>query len=182
MKIRLTSSCDKDLSYKIYGVVGGKRKLACKGKFLRETETAFCAECDGLIVRIKCRSIFISFLAALYIGVANLFNLIFYRPRLAGSAVSVYLSLYPFDEIKIGDLSRAEIIEINYNKPPLFREVNHRDKTVLTEYLTCRTHPYLKELSSRKAANGILYALSAVFWLAIIGTVCFLIAVYVVRG
>lgn len=176
MKIEFIASYNKILKYKIYDINGEKRKLVCKGKFLQNEEKVISVKGKELIVRIKRHNFFIAFLAGVYVGLANFFNFLIYRPRLIGAGMAKYLSLYPYEEIRIKDTTKSNDMEICYNPSPIFHRVDHRDKTVVYEYLTCKTHPYSEEFSARKITNRILYAFVWVFWLAVIESICQLIA------
>lgn len=181
MNIKFIASFNKNLKYKIYAINGKKRNLICKGEFLQSAEKEISVKGKELIVRIKRNNFFIAFWAAFYVGLANFFNFLIYRPRLIGAGMVKYLSLYPYEEIRIKDTSKSNDMEIYYNPSPIFHHVDHRDKTVISEYLTCKTHPYSEEFSARKITNRILYAFVWVLWIAIIELICQLIAFYVVK-
>lgn len=182
MKIFIHSFSKEKLAYKIYGFDGGKRKILRKGRFTGNFSTDISVSGKELIVRIARRNFFVAFWAALYVGIANFGNLLIYKPRMIGVGLSKYLSLYPFEELRVTDIGRSEVMEIVYHSPPLYRRVNFREKTVVSEYLTCNTHPYVEEFSGRKAVNRALYALAILFGLAVIELICHLIVVLIMKG
>lgn len=180
MKIKINSTYDKVLKYAIYGINDQKRKLIQKGKFVRNIEADIDVCGNELIVRIIRRNLFIAFLSAIYVGIANFGNLLINKPRSIGSGITNYLSLYPFDELRIKDISRSENMEIIYHRSPMYRRVNNDKITAKGEYMICKTHPYAEEISGRTVINRILYAFVLVFWLVIVELVCNLI-VYIMR-
>ncbi len=182
MKISFYSPYEKKLKYKIYGFDGNKRELIGKGKFLHNIETDIKIAENQLIVRVQRYNILIAFLRAVCVVIANLFY-IPNRKKIV-EATPQYLSLYPFEEIRIAGTNSSETINIQYNAAPLTRMVYRSDrpeKNMIVDYLTCSTHKYNSEYSGQRKINKVLYAFAVIFWIALIAAVCLAVRFFVLH-
>ncbi len=171
MKVIINSPCGKKVKYKIYEFNGSKRKLLRKGKFLHNIETDIKTKENQLIVRVQRYNIFIAFLKAIYVVFAN----IFYTPGMSHSVRNITFRLFPFDEILVKDLTRADKMEIGYKPAPMARVEYRLKQNFKVDYLTCNSHPYETEQSGKKQTNTILYVFTAIFWIALILGICLIV-------
>lgn len=178
MRVRITSSYDKKVYYRIYAADGKKRALLTKGIFIGSTEFELPHTGREIIVRIKpkrgIKSV-PSFFKTIIINFNHFLEKVPATPNKEEDNYNI------FDEIRITDCSRAEEMVINYNLPPVSETACKIFHGPYREYITCKTHPYKIEESSKNRASDIFDIISIFIILALIFGIALLVG-FLVRS
>lgn len=167
MRLVITSTCEQALSYKIYKADGKKRRLLKSGKFKQTTEQQLTSAGGDVILRVSVRRGIKPLLGAFYVFFFSLFSV------RRGIPKNEQRLLNCFHEIRLRGVGEEETLELRFTPSPLVgsyfvRAVpqNHLE----TEYLTCSTHPYVREIGKNKAYAAALTLIPMLLLIALVLT------------